>query len=114
MNDIEKVIKGLKVCTSCTCTDLCPYIENGYDGNCIKMLTEDALSVIKTYEPRLITKADFENADEYGWLPVWCEEKTSGAIYCNCILIGALQEKGIRYWTSKPTDEQRGSIPWKD
>lgn len=66
----------------------------------------------KAQGPRLVTEDDFKNADELGWLPVWHEERYGG-LYCECILIPALEEKDIRYWTAKPTDEQRKATPWE-
>lgn len=71
----------------------------------------ETCELAKAQEPRLVTIDDFEGADEFGWLPAWCEEY-AGAVYCECILVDALKEKGIRYWTRKPTDEQREAIPW--
>ena len=67
----------------------------------------------KAQEPRLVTIDDFEGADEYGWLPAWCEQQMDGAVYCECILADALKEKGIRYWTSRPTYEQREKVKWE-
>lgn len=72
---------------------------------------EDVIALLKTQEPRLVTIEDFGDADEFGWLPAWCEEYT-GAVYCECILVDALKEKGIRHWTRRPTDEQREAIAW--
>jgi hypothetical protein len=71
------------------------------------------VAALKAQEPRLVTIDDFKGADEYGWLPAWCEQQTDGAVYCECILADALKEKGIRYWTSRPTDEQREATPWQ-
>lgn len=72
-----------------------------------------AITALEAQEPRLVTKDDFVNADEYGWLPAWCEEEYAGAVYCECICVDALKEKGVRYWTSKPTDEQREAVKWE-
>lgn len=68
---------------------------------------------LKAQEARLVIKDDFANADEYGWLPAWAEEKIGGVVYCECITVDALKEKGIRYWTRKPTDEQREAVNWE-
>lgn len=110
--DREKVIKGLECCgfmegkglVNC---DNCPY-----DGKaCFTRLKTDALALLKAQEPRLVVEDDFKNADEYGYLPAWCE--TPDDLYCECILIGALEEEGRRYWTSRPTDEQREAVKWE-
>ena len=71
----------------------------------------DALTLLKAQEPRLVEPNDFENADDYNWLPAWCEERT-GAGYWEMILPDALDEKDVRYWTGRPTDEQRAKEPW--
>ena len=70
-----------------------------------------AIEALKAQEPRLVIADDFKDADDYGWIPAWCEERTGG-FYCECILIGALKEKGIRYWTSRPTKEQMEAVKW--
>lgn len=67
---------------------------------------------LKAKEPRLVEPNDFENADDFNWLPAWCEERT-GACYWEMILPDALDEKDVRYWTGRPTDEQQEAIPWE-
>ena len=69
-----------------------------------------AIDLLKAQEPRLVTKEDFKYADEYGYLPAWGEMPDD--LFCECILIGALEEEGIRYWTSRPTEEQRRETKW--
>ena len=80
-----------------------------------------AIEALTVQEPRLITEADFENADEYGFIPVWCEVmgNTSDPFvikdYWNCIPIDALEtakEDGCRYWTTKPSLKQIEETPW--
>ena len=71
----------------------------------------------KAQEPRIVTQADFENADDAGFIPAWCEEKDTGEVYCECISIGALEDAKfghVRWWTSRPTDAQREATPWND
>ena len=67
---------------------------------------------LKAHEPRLVESNDFENADDFNWLPAWCEERT-GAGYWEMILPDALDEKDVRYWTCRPTQEQMEEIPWE-
>lgn len=81
-------------------------------------IAQKAISKLKTLskaqEPRLINEADFENADEYGFIPVWCEE-TNKICYWNCIPRSALEtakEDKCRYWTSKPSLKQMEETPW--
>ena len=75
-----------------------------------------AISVLKAQEPRLVTAEDFANADEWGYLPVWTEEK-NGDLYCECIPSVAVTDEDYkaqyRHWTSKPTDEQRKMMKWE-
>ena len=72
---------------------------------------------LKAQEPRLVTEADFENADPYGYLPVWVAEKDDNEIICECITKHAITEPDedyhYRYWTSRPTDEQREAVKWE-
>ena len=69
----------------------------------------------KAQEPRLVTESDYDGADEYGYIPVWTEEK-DGDMYWECIPKVAITDPDgigvLRYWTSRPTDEQREAIPW--
>jgi len=73
------------------------------------------LPAVNTLKPRLITAEEFVNADKYGFLPVWTEEK-DGDLYCECIPSMAVKDEGYkvqyRFWTSRPTDEQRETTPW--
>lgn len=113
----EKVEKGLEWAKAHPERDR-EYRMQGYDGKAVIIplpLAEEALSLLKTQEPRLVTKEDFKNADKYGWLPVWSETKDD--LYCECIEIDALdamKEEGCRYWTSRPTDEQRKAVEWDE
>lgn len=69
----------------------------------------------KAQEPRLVTPEDFKNADEYGFIPVWCEE-TNKNCYWNCIPKSALEtakEDRCRYWTAKPSLKQMEETPWE-
>lgn len=77
----------------------------------------DTCELLKAQEPRIVTEADFKNADEAGFIPAWCEEKDTAEVYCECISIGALEDAKfghMRWWTSRPTDEQMEATPWPD
>ena len=120
MPDREKVIKGLECCT--TMPDIYPHCEEcpyaGAEGTCANMngLHRDALALLKAQEPRLVTEADFDGADECGYLPVWVEDKDDSEIICDCITKRAItapdEDYHYRYWTSRPTEEQREATPW--
>ena len=120
MEMIEKVIKKLEYCAENKC-DICQE-ENGsgfpwIDGQCYGFTERlyDAIALLKAQEPRLVTESDFDGADEYGYIPVWTEEK-DGDMYWECIPKVAITDPdGIevfRYWTSRPTDEQRKKVKW--
>jgi hypothetical protein len=92
----------------------------GFDSTTVKMV-EDALDTIedalKAQEPRLVTEADFENADPYGYLPVWVEDKDDSEIICDCITKYAITEPDedyhYRFWTSRPDEKRRAETPWE-
>lgn len=86
---------------------------------------EDALKLLKAQEPRLITEEDFEDktmVDDACGLPVWVEyrrddewgeylEDTSDE-WAIVYKQHYRTDKSMRYWTSRPTDEQRENTPW--
>ena len=115
MSDREMIIRTIKLCHSIepNCS-ICDYRDSGdsYE-QCIEAILYDAYNLLKAQEPRLVTKEDFMDADEWGYLPVWCET-VEGKVYCECITVTALDiEQGLyRYWTAKPTDEHRKSVKW--
>lgn len=81
------------------------------------MLSADAVesivAMLKAQEPRLVIETDFENADDYNYIPAWCEERIGGAGYWEMITPGALEEEDFRYWTSKPSLKQMEETPWE-
>ena len=76
----------------------------------------ERIGKLKAQKPHLVTESDFNGADEYGYIPVWTEEK-DGNMYWECIPKVAITDPDgievLRYWTSCPTDEQREATPWK-
>ena len=120
------VIKGLECCLPMFSKDghadckNCPYVCKIIICNkheCQRQLITDALELLKAQEPRLITEDDFANADNYGYLPAWVENHCTSEMYFECIPIHAITDpdsKGeYRFWTSRPTNEQREAIPWQ-
>lgn len=111
MDKLEKVIKGLECC-QIGCDRDCPYWTRqlGSTSICRSEMERDALALLKAQEPRLVTESDFNGADEYGYIPVWTEEK-DGDMYWECIPKVAITDPDgievLRYWTARPTDEQR-------
>ena len=118
MDKREKVINGMLHCIGGDDCNGDKWSECEYSGHgCIDALLEDALALLKAQEPRLVTEADFENADPYGYLPVWVEDKDDNEIICDCITKYAITEPDedyhYRYWTFHPTDAQREATPWE-
>lgn len=114
---LEKIISGIEHHMKGQCKG-CSYDKGWYgcEAESANGLFADALALLKAQEPRLVTEADFENADAYGYLPVWVEEKDDSEIVCDCITKAALEDMDsgyhYRYWTSIPTQEQREATPW--
>lgn len=71
----------------------------------------EALVMLKAQESRLVIKEDFVNADRWGYLPVYVENR-EGDMYWDCITDAALGDTVSRFWTTKPTDEQRKAVEW--
>ena len=118
MIDRKKIIIGLKCWTSsdpyintvdCMLKN-CPYAGNDH---CDLEIFNGALELLKAQEPRLVVKEDFVNADKYGYLPVFVEDK-DGEMYWDCITDAALGDTVSRFWTMKPTDEQRKAVKWNE
>ena len=133
---LEKVIKGLECCKpewfdSYKCKGDCPYDKYGHNEGtgCVEHLIDDALSLLKAQEPRVMTLKEIVSAE-----CVWIEYATSGNIVIalpwdieltddtynfigmpNCFVeFRSLYGEEWRCWTSRPTDEQREAIPWND
>lgn len=112
----ERVIKRMEYCIGDNC-DGDKWSECEYGGHgCIDALLADALSLLKAQEPRLVTEADFDGADEYGYLPVWVEDKDDSEIICDCITKTAITDQDedyhYRFWTSRPTEAEREAVKW--
>ena len=78
---------------------------------------EEILSAMQLQIPRLVTEADFANADSNGCIPVWEEVKERDGpiveIGYTVIRKGALRRVSYnRYWTKRPSMKQREVAPW--
>ena len=136
----EKVIKGLDCCKDIHtagagnaqgCIE-CQYNHTQNDGMngypCIRKLFNDALELLQTQEPRVMTLDEVQVSID----PVWLEGGMAGGTWammpftreysiefvadgvCTVYPAFAIGEYGKtwRCWTSRPTDEQREAIPW--
>lgn len=110
MTDRDKVIKGLELCDigsdkMCYESD-CPYYQNG----CTERLKEDALELLRGWEPRVLTLEEAKKAEV-----CWLEQRgyepyaTDDADTWNPEIYG----KAYRCWSAKPTDEQRKAEKWE-
>ena len=122
MTDLEKVIRGLECCHTGEnvprCNE-CPYV-------CTNVLCRkndiyaDAYVLLKAQEPRLMTVEEAANQPE--GTVIWVEQHTEDRDFLYAMVSSGngkignfslgmrLEEigtKNIRFWTSKPTDEQR-------
>lgn len=139
MIDREKVIKGLECCMAeKICASKCPYKGQCDDGGYYySKAIEDAISLLKEQEPRVMTLEEVEDAlDSVVWVdrPLFDNLSNEYALidsYSRKLQIVELRYpfydkdyrersdyvtygKTWRCWTSRPTDEQREAIPWKD
>lgn len=137
MADLQNTIKGLR-CHSepkfgpdeyfC---ETCPYDE----ATCGLDVPNDALSLLKAQEPRVMTLDEVADLKEHQfvWIeisnsdePVYCLEivRFRGVLCVNLeITLNAFRDvvivytknynKEYRFWTSRPTDEQREETPWE-
>ena len=114
MLDRENAIRMLRIereCVSRDCDRDCAKCDLAQDRELLLKAYDDALELLKEQEPRLVVKDDFENADKYGYLPVYVENR-DGDMYWDCITDAALGDTVSRFWTAKPTDEQRKAVKW--
>lgn len=138
MPDLEKTIRGLQ-CHSepkqsldeCFC-ETCPYDEL----TCGLDVPNDALSLLKAKIPRVMTLEEVAELEEHQF--VWIEPKNSDEplyfleIVQLCGIVSINMEislntpssiyfvytknynKNYRFWSSRPTDEQRSEVKWDE
>ena len=75
---------------------------------------ESALLMLKEKQPRVLTLYEVSNA-KYPE-DVFCEIKDENRVFAVTapVPIQWRAHPDIRYWTARPTDEQRKAVPWKD
>lgn len=132
----EKVIKGLECCRRGFCFS-CPY-NDGVDENveCKQRWADDALSLLKEQEPRVMTLEEVKGMKRLAICAVEQRSKviknTFNAEYGGIVTLGtenfldfglygdtnrfrrteAGYGKTWRCWTARPTDEQREAAKW--
>ena len=128
MTDIERVISHLQVIHTWATVD--GQSGRGIDPKSCSRIVEwvdDALDMLKTQQPRVMTLEEALGGDE-----CWIEGRSGACGYGDALLTGDgervdfyrphsidtldFYEYGLswRCWTSRPTDEQREATPWKD
>lgn len=83
-----------------------------------KRIIEDAIELIKAQEAHIVTESDFNDADDNGYIPAWCEvRERDGTIVelgYTTIRKEALNRVSFdRFWTSRPTYAQMEATAWK-
>lgn len=82
-------------------------------------LLQTVVWLLKAQEPRVVTPSDFENnpdLDSLGYLNVYEEYKDGTRSGWNTISVNDVRSFTDirRYWTSRPTDEQREAVKWNE
>ena len=126
----EQVVEALERCTQDpsygTCAG-CPYEGVGDTfAKCCLALMFDCLDLLKAQEPRLITEQEMRDAEPGA--VIYCEQRDEVRTYLTPLIkyddgvfenrfLGAEPEAtqlpNVRFWTSRPTDEQREATPWE-
>lgn len=88
-------------------------------------LIADALALLKAQEPRVMTEQEMRDAEPGA--VIYCEQRDEVRTYLTPLIkyddgvfenrfLGAEPEAtqlpNVRFWTSRPTDEQREATPW--
>lgn len=118
MSDREKVMNGLSICSGDDpdCQN-CPYYGEYGDGfGCETIMQRDAVSLLKSQEPRVMTLEEWWNAPEPLDGECMCYEIKNKGLEAVLVKVlkgcKALYGKEFRCWTSRPTDEQRKAVKW--
>ena len=77
----------------------------------------DVLPLLKDSTAHLITVEEFTNHPDrsaQGCIPLWYEEIDGKQGWCFVYVLKSNPDLifGKRYWTARPTDEQREATPW--
>ena len=85
----------------------------------------DYANKVKAQEPHVVTIADYENnpnVDKFGNLPVWRESRQfpgvahyedGWGVLKRDRAEGWFNNQRIRFWTSRPTEEQMKAVKWE-
>ena len=89
--------------------------------NSCEAACRQAIKLLDAQEPRLLTAEDFHgnpDLDDGGGLPCWKEarketRRSGWAVICYGKWLADTEGGVARYWTRKPSEEQRRDTPWK-
>jgi hypothetical protein len=111
---VKACIQNFRGCSAC------PYDIDFDTYECRKVFGDDLIELLTPQEARLVTYDDFHSGREDGGeaIPCWKETKSptrrSGWAVVVWGKVLADADYGVaRYWTLRPTDEQRQQTPWK-
>ena len=133
MTEREMIIKALECCAHIAhmCRD-CPMTEHrrrynaGEGCDCWSKLADKALTLLKAQEPRVMTEQEMRDAEPGA--VIYCEQRDEVRTYLTPLIkyddgvfenrfLGANPEatqlQNVRFWTSRPTDEQREAVKWE-
>lgn len=126
--DVKRAIMALTIereCVASECDRNCGACDLAVDRDWLLEAYNDALELLEEKLPRVMTPEELEQA-EIGTV-VWCEQRTAERCYLAPMLKDeeglydarhlsadprAARLPGVRFWTSRPTDEQREATPW--
>jgi hypothetical protein len=134
MPDREKVIHGLMAC-GCTAgvPNICGIMECPYKhpGECIHQLARDALELLKEQKPKVLSRSEAESYSEvvdcyseknplyveyqkpHPYNLRWATNETVGA-WMSDFEISRDYGIDFRFWTSRPTEEERKNVLWEE
>ena len=132
MSEREQVIRGLKCCIMRNPEDKmrcgeCPY--NDPNTYCLNRLKMDALALMKKQEPRVMTKDEvmaleegevawleerFERAGKSFIAPMMSDGKGKMMGTYAHLSVAVMHSRGRRFWTARPTEEQREAEAWNN
>lgn len=130
---LERVIKGMECCSREDIGDCnnCPYNIN--DMHCDIGMMRDALELLKSQEPRVMTWEEAQATVNEGPFIVFEVRDSTGSEVDFGVLVGDFYEmsegsvltvadfwmmkddygKRFRLWTSRPTEAEREAVKWE-
>ena len=106
------------VCTGASADGMEFYVNNFRMGDFNELLRDTAAMLSE--QPRLLTEEDFltDMADSGGAIPCWKEPVASTRREGWAVIVygkwyNDRKSMLARYWTGKPTEEQKAGTPWE-